>query len=148
MSTTKPRTNRTFAGAARIDHPVIGALIKAIQQSIYPQLLQVRFRKGNAGNPLFGHCYHSAEALYHLIREAQLPEEWLAYRPCRGVDQNNIPHWWLQDERGNILDPTAGQYTSLGIDPPYESGRFRSFLTQHPSRKAQKLIEIIHTRTI
>lgn len=131
--------------AATPSSPGIAAVITAIQNSLTPDLLKPQYREVNATNPLFGHCYHSAEALYHLIRELQLPEEYHSFRPCRGVDDNGIPHWWLQNERGGILDPTAGQYTSKGVNPPYESGRFRPFLTRLSSKKTHALIMRIKT---
>ena len=116
--------------------PPIEAVIEAIQKSLTPDLLKPQFREGNKTNPFFGHCYHSAEALYHLIRDLKLPEEYRRYRPCRGVDENNISHWWLQNDDGDILDPTAGQYTSKGLVPPYAIGRRRMFLTAQSSSRA------------
>jgi radical SAM protein with 4Fe4S-binding SPASM domain len=118
----------------------IGALIEAIQHQLTPNLLPPQFRECNRVNPLFGHCYHSVEALYHLIRDLQLPEEYLRFRLCRGMDASKIPHWWLQNDQGAILDPTAGQYTSKGLVPPYENGRLRSFLTKQPSKNARFLM--------
>lgn len=123
--------------------PTIEAVIEAIQKSLTPDLLKPQFREGNKTNPLFGHCYHSAEALYHLIREFRLPQEYHDFRPCRGVDDKNIAHWWLQNERGKILDPTAEQYTSKGLEPPYESGRFRNCRTQQPSGRARKVVLLV-----
>lgn len=140
MNTKKSPSKRTAKPARGRKRLTIAAVIKAIQKSLTPDLLKPQFREGNATNPLFGHCYHSAEALYHLIRELQLPEEYCGFRPCRGVEDNGIPHWWLQNERGAILDPTAGQYTSKGVGPPYTSGRPRPFLTKQPSKRAQALI--------
>ena len=114
-------------------------LIQAIQQNLTPDLLKPRFREGNKTNPLFGHCYHSAEALYKLIRELGLPAEYLNYRPCRGVDEVG-PHWWLQNDQGAILDPTAERYKRLGRQPPYASGRFRPFIPGRPCRATAKLV--------
>ncbi len=118
----------------------IATLIRAIQQCLTPDLLKPQYRDGNTRNPRFGHCYHSAEALYHLIRGLNLPTKYHAYRPCRGVDDQGIAHWWLQSERGNILDPTVEQYTSRGANPPYDAGRFRNFMTKQPSKRAMVLI--------
>ena len=123
----------------------IDVVIEAIQNSLTPDLLKRRFREGNATNPLFGHCYHSAGALFHLIRALRLPEKFLGYRSCRGVDDGNIPHYWLQNERGEILDPTVGQYTSKGLNPPYGSGRFKNFMTKQPSKISKIIIERIHS---
>jgi uncharacterized protein len=118
----------------------MGALIETIQHHLTPDLLPLQYRESNRVNPLFGHCYHSVEALYHLIRDLQLPREYLRFRLRRGVDAGKIPHWWLQNDQGAILDPTAGQYTSKGLIPPYANGRFRSFLTKQPSENARFLM--------
>lgn len=120
-------------------------IIKCIQNNLTPDLLKTQFRDGNAANPLFGHCYHSAEALYHLIRALQVPKKYFEFRPCRGVDVNNVPHWWLQNECGDILDPTVEQYTSKGLTPPYSTGRFRPFLTKQPSKNANIIIRCINS---
>jgi len=143
MNSKKSPAKKTTKPARGRKRLTIAAVIKLIQKSLTPDLLKRRFREGNAINPLFGHCYHSAETLFHLIREFRLPEKFLAYRPCRGVDGNNIPHWWLQNDRGEILDPTAGQYTSKGLNPPYGSGRFRSFLTKEPSKNTKTIIKCV-----
>ena len=118
----------------------IDALIQAIQQSLTPDLLKPRFREGNVTNPLFGHCYHSAEALYHLIRQLGLPVEYHSYRPCRGDDPGGSGHWWLENDGGRRLDPTAGQYEALKYAPPYNSRRFIPFLTKQPSKRAVVVI--------
>jgi hypothetical protein len=123
--------------------PTIDELIAAIQRCLTHKMLKPCFREGNKTNPLFGHCYHSAEALYHLIRRLDLPSAYHAYKPCRGVDANGIAHWWLQNGLGDILDPTADQYSSKGVPPPYASGRIRPFLTKPPSRKAMELISTV-----
>lgn len=143
MSTKRSPAKKAAKQASGQNCLAIEAVIEAIQKSLTPDLLKPQFREGNANNPLFGHCYHSAEALYHLIRDLHSPEEYHGYRPCRGVDDNGIPHWWLQSERGDILDPTAGQYTLNGLNAPYESGRFRNFLTKQPSKNAETLIRRI-----
>lgn len=108
-----------------------------IKQHLTPDLLKPRFRRKAEGqHPTFGHCYVAAEALYHLLggREAGL-------KAVRGRDDQGIVHWWLEDAEGAILDPTAEQYTSKGLSPPYERGRAAGFLTREPSKRARVLMD-------
>jgi uncharacterized protein len=128
--------NQDGVAEGEVGKITIGALIEAIQHQLTPKLIPPQYRECNRLSPLFGHCYHSAEALYYLIRDLQLPEEYLQFRPYSGVDANKIPHWWLQNTQGDILDPTAEQYTSKEMNPPYENGRVRSFLSKQPSKNA------------
>jgi hypothetical protein len=58
------------------------------------------------------------------------------YTPVRGNQ-----HWWLRTPTGDIIDPTAAQYPE-GFD--YSVGRGGGFLTKHPSKRAQKLLDRIH----
>ena len=122
----------------------IEEVIELIQKNLTLDLLKPQFRKDNVTNPMFGHCYVATETLYYLIREFKLPEKYLDYRPCNGMDSNNISHWWLKNKNGDILDPTSEQYTSKNMKPPYENGQHRSFLTKQPSKRTKTLIERIN----
>lgn len=112
-------------------------LIAVIQSFLTPALLKPVYRKENEGNPMFGHCYVASEALFHLIKQFNLKR---GYRPHYGKDHRGITHWWLQTSVGEILDPTAEQYLSQGVSPPYNRGRAGSFLTKQPSKRAQIVI--------
>ncbi len=116
-------------------------LIDLIKSALTVELLQKKYRGENPENPLFGHCYVASEALYYLIRSLSFNDHLLEYKPCRGRDSDNITHWWLQDNEGKILDPTAEQYTSQGKVPPYQKGRRGPFLTRIPSKRTLIVIE-------
>lgn len=109
--------------------------IRKIQGVLTPDLLKAEYIHLNSQNPLYGHCYAATEALYHLLGGAQ--SEW---HPCRGRDVDGVTHWWLANKEGQILDPTAEQYTSLGKTPPYDKGSRGPFLTQQPSKRARTII--------
>lgn len=106
-------------------------LVKNIQDALTPELLKPAHR-GQA-NPLAGHCYVAAEALYHAgAREA-------GYGP-QSMRVGAVVHWFLADRSGRILDPTAAQF-----DGPldYAQGRGRGFLTREPSRRARVVLSRI-----
>ena len=118
----------------------ISLLIEFIQKALSPDLLKIKYRNKNQTNPMFGHCYIATESLYYLMRELLPSEEYFGYKPFYGKDKSGIVHWWLQNGKGNILDPTAEQYTAKGQEPPYENARNGSFLTNQPSKRALVVI--------
>jgi hypothetical protein len=86
-------------------------------------------------NPTAGHCYHAAEALWHLLggREAGWTRTCIA-------GEDGITHWWLRHETGAIADPTADQYQDEPL--PYERGLGKGcgFLTREPSKPARAIL--------
>lgn len=88
------------------------ALIKAIQGVLTPDLLKPEYREANEGNPLYGHCYTASEVLFHAL--GGFSSSW---RPVRARDDNGVTHWWLENNEGERLDPTKGQYELLDADP-------------------------------
>lgn len=113
--------------------------ISQIQGVLSPDLLKSQYRAQNAGNPMFGHCYVAAEALYWLMGG---PQSGLV--PRHGRDPSGIVHWWLvRKSDGEILDPTAGQYTSQDLLPPYSRGLGGGFLTREPSARSREVIRRI-----
>jgi hypothetical protein len=122
------------------ERPTVEMLVKAVQQSLTPDLLELKYRKQNEQNPMYGHCYVASEALYHLLREYR-PD--LDFRPKRGRDVTGVCHWWLVDMlQGQAeLDPTAAQYTSAGKLPPHATGRRGTFTSVRPSLRAAKVME-------
>lgn len=110
-------------------------LISRIQGALTPDLL----KKGYGGvHPYAGHCYAASEALYHALGGAKS-----SWYPVRARDEKEVTHWWLENEQGDILDPTSVQYTSQGLTPPYSFGKRGGFLTRLPSKRANKILQRI-----
>jgi len=86
-----------------------------IKRNLTPDLLTPKYREENKINSMYGHCYHSSQALFYLIDTDLLI-------PMCGIDYRNDYHWWLQNEN-KIYDLTAEQYYSVGKLPPYEKGK-------------------------
>jgi hypothetical protein len=111
-------------------------LIAEIQAALTPDLLKPPYRKENANNPMFGHCYVATEALFHILPDRE------NYCACRGRDDRGIVHWWLVNrESGQIHDVTADQYFSKQFVPPYDRGVRSGFLTKAPSKRCQVVLE-------
>lgn len=116
-------------------------LIRKIKTVLTPDLLKPAYRfMASETNPTAGHCYHAAEALYHLLGGNL--KGWV---PHRVRESDGMTHWWLKNrETGKIADPTADQYRSLGEEPPYQLGRAGGFLTKRPSKRAHEIIRRVN----
>ena len=95
------------------DLPIV---TKWIHNHLDIKLCPPKFREGNLGNPMFGHCYHSTQALYFFFRGANLKA---MSAPCDIAGS----HWWLIDDNNNIIDITEDQYLSVGKKAPYDKGK-------------------------
>lgn len=118
---------------ANIDH-----IVSAVQQSLKDEDRQAQYQ--GHPNPLRGHCSVATEAVYFLAggKKSGLTPHTIRVSP-------EEVHWFLKDQSGKVIDPTAGQF-----DHPveYEQSRGRGFPTpkhglddQPPSKRAQKVIE-------
>lgn len=84
-----------------------------------------------------GWCYVASEAIYYLAGGKAA-----GITPVQAkviIDGKEVSHWWLRDEDGSIVDPTATQFHSPF---PYEKGRGRGF---HPNMKndTKELLEYL-----
>ena len=111
------------------------SMMKIIRSQLTPDLLTKKYRKENETNPMYGHCYHSTQALFYLLD----PHELI---PMSGVDYRGDTHWWLYDDRGVIYDTTADQYYSVGQVPPYDVGKRTNWYgwKQRPHQRSLDLI--------
>jgi hypothetical protein len=82
-------------------------LLKGRKKLMYPNDVKT--------NPLYGHCYHSSQALFYLMNTDQLV-------PMSAEDYRGEKHWWLQNG-DRIYDITEGQYYSVNKFPPHEFGK-------------------------
>ena len=111
--------------------------IKLIQSNLSPDLLVGRWKVQS--NPLEGHCYIAAEALWHLLGKLDWKPMCASYEDIGG----KATHWWLVNKTNcTIADPTKEQYAPE--EPPYHLGRGTGFLTKNPSKRAQILIDRIN----
>ncbi len=106
------------------------ALVAALPGALTAELLREPYRSRVAAgaHPLTGHCYVACEALYSLLGGKAA-----GYTPMCQKHEGG-PHWWLRGPSGEVIDPTAAQFSS---PVPYELGRGKGFLTREPSRRAR-----------
>ena len=118
----------------RYSENTLSLVMGLIRKNLTPDLLTPKYREENVTNPMFGHCYHSSQALFYLMNTDLLV-------PMCGKDYRNDYHWWLQDEE-KIYDVTAEQYYSVGKLPPYHSGKPTKWYgwKQRPHQRSLDLI--------
>ena len=94
----------------------IESVMGLISSNLKPEMVSKKYREENAANPLFGHCYHSSQALFYLMDTNVLEQR-------TAVDYHDCSHWWLVDKTTEkIYDITADQYYHVGQTPPYAKG--------------------------
>ena len=91
----------------------IDSVIGSIVSNLTPEMVTKKYREENASNPMFGHCYHSSQALFYLMDTDVLEQR-------TAIDYHDCSHWWLVDKTTEkIYDITADQYYSVDQLPPY-----------------------------
>lgn len=114
-------------------------LLDAIRAALTPDLLTPEWRARAAApqaRPYTGHCYAASEAAYHLLggRAAGL-------HPMSVGREHGGPHWFLVNDTGDVIDPTAEQFTQRELEHLYAHARGRGFLTRRPSRRARIVMD-------
>ena len=89
---------------------------ESIIKNLTPDLLPKKYLKENYKNPMFGHCHTSSACLQKIFGSKSI-------KLYRALDDNNIWHWWAQDNNGKIIDLTSAQYIIKKQKPPYENGQ-------------------------
>lgn len=114
-------------------------LIDRLQSVLDDSLLKPMYKNMDRKTNTEGHCYASAEALYHILggKESGLTPQVAKFE----TDGITMTHWWLKDKNGDIIDPTSNQFTDS--QPPYHLGKGAGFLTKHPSNRAKTIISRI-----
>ena len=66
----------------------IESVMGSIASNLKPEMVTKKYREENATNPMFGHCYHSSQALFYLMDTDVLEQR-------TAVDYHDCSHWWL-----------------------------------------------------
>ena len=128
------QTRRLTFDPYRYSEANMSLVMGSIRKNLTPDLLSKKYREDNKTNLMFGHCYHSTQALYYLMDTYSLI-------PMSGTDYRDDIHWWLQDG-DKIYDVTSEQYYSVGKLPPYENGKPSKWYgwKQRPHQRSLDLI--------
>lgn len=123
----------------------VQSYIEKVKRALTGDLLQSKYKwMHDPNNPTAGHCYHAAEALYHMLGGKK--NGWV---PMRVREPDGMTHWWLKNTKTEeIGDPTSDQYRLVGEEPPYADGRAGGFLTRQPSKRAAEIIRRVKNSDI
>ena len=108
-----------------------------LEECLTPDLLTPKYREENESNPMYGHCYHTTQAMYYLLDTDTL--DIMSAKDWRGDK-----HWWLRDrETNDDIDMTVDQYYSIGKEPPHEDGKISKWYgwKHRPHGRTLKLIQ-------
>ncbi len=108
-----------------------------LEECLTPDILTPKYREENQNNPMYGHCYHTTQAMFYLLDTDTLDIM------C-GTDWRDDKHWWLRDrETGYEVDMTSDQYYSIGKEPPYDNGKVSKWYgwKNRPHMRSLKLIK-------
>ena len=108
--------------------------------AIKRQVLDENWYQENIDNGIdsTGFCFAASEVLYRLAGGTNI---WQVVSINDPRDWDNGPHYFLKRRKNNeIIDITADQYTSRGIEIPYAVGRGRGL--RFVSNKARLLARL------
>ena len=117
----------------------IDSVIGSIVSNLSLEMVTKKYREENASNPMFGHCYHSSQALFYLMDTDVLEQR-------TAVDYHDCSHWWLVDKTTEkIYDITADQYYSVDQIPPYIDGKKKPWYgwKQRPHQRTLDLMVLV-----
>lgn len=121
------------------------AMTDAVREALYPELRSPKWlawaqQQTNAedliSHPQAGHCYVASETLWLLLGGTNA-----GFHLASARDYADQTHWWVEDDDGNVLDPTASQYFDFGRNPPYAAGQRRGPAGPSPSERSLLLID-------
>ena len=93
--------------------------------------------RGKVNSPFCGHCHHATIAMYYLLGGKDT-----GYKVRKAVDDLQIKHYWLETKDGEIIDPTAEQYTDLSRKLPYDNKVTRG-VSHQKSKAAISIISAV-----
>ena len=117
----------------------IESVMGSIVNNLTPEMVSKKYREENATNSMFGHCYHSSQALFYLMDTDVLEQR-------TAIDYHNEAHWWLVDTTTDkVYDITADQYYHVGQTPPYVDGKKKPWYgwKQRPHQRTLDLMVLV-----
>ena len=93
---------------------------------------------------MFGHCYHSSQALYYLIDTDRLEQ-------MSAIDYHDCSHWWLRDKETNkIYDITVDQDYCVNQETPYpgKNKRWYGWKERPHMRTLDLMVKVLGSKLI
>jgi len=94
--------------------PLERKIFNLVREELNDEMIPESYR-GLIDSKYCGHCHHASLAMYNLLGGKDN-----GYRLQTAIDEFNIKHYWIINNKSEIIDPTQEQYTDLGRDTPYD----------------------------
>lgn len=110
-----------------------------VRAELKPEFIPIEYR-GVVNSPFCGHCHHATIAMYCILGGKDS-----GYKVRKAIDELQIKHYWLESPTGEIIDPTAEQYTDLNRALPYDN-RITKGVSHLKSKPAKVIIDNVQTK--
>ena len=110
-----------------------------VKSELRPDMVPPEY-SGMVASEFCGHCHHATLAMYELLGGKNC-----GYKVRKAIDELQIKHYWLESPSGEIIDPTAEQYTDLNRPLPYGS-RVTQGVSHFRSNHARSIIASVQCR--
>lgn len=110
-----------------------------VKLELKPEMVPPEYR-GKVASKFCGHCHHATLAMYELLGGKNN-----GYKVRKAVDELQIKHYWLESPSGEIIDPTAEQYTDLNRPLPY-GNRVTQGVSHLRSNHARSIISSVQRK--
>lgn len=98
-----------------------------------------------------GWCYQASEAYYHAV-EPTTQDRITPMQMTIEVTHPNfigeVSHWFLHHDDGAIIDLTAEQFHTMGVQIPYDEASGQGFVPPSPSSQTETLLDALPTDVI
>ncbi len=119
-------------------------MLELIPELLTPDLLSAEWdlKRRTEDPAVKGHCYVASEVAQYLVGK------YYGFSPYVSKLEGGGTHWFLRNDKGQIIDLTSEQFPEAALDGIWEAGRKCGFLTKNPSRRGSILINRVMTRTM
>lgn len=116
--------------------PIEKQIFDLVRSELKPEFVPSMY-KNRIDSKYCGHCHHATIAMYNL-----LDGKVCGYKVRKAIDELEIKHYWLESPSGEVIDPTAEQYTDLNRPLPYNE-RVSRGISYLKSNIAKKIIATV-----
>lgn len=114
-------------------------IFNLVRLELKPEMISQDYQ-GLVNSEFCGHCHHATLAMYELLGGKEN-----GYKVRKAIDELGIKHYWLESANGEIIDPTAEQYTALNRELPY-SKQVKVGISYRKTKHAKFIIHNIRNK--
>jgi hypothetical protein len=121
---------------------------KSILKHLTPDLLPKKYHETNKKNRFYGHCHNASGCLYMFFRSQNM-HMYRAYDEKTSKQLNeNFYHWWIVDNKNQIIDLTASQYNQIDVKKLYKIGEKGNLLGFNYKKRVKQLFNKVYSDLI